>query len=116
MFVAAALDAASVFVFVAIGRRNHDEDTAIDGVLRVAAPFLIALVIGWLVSRAWSRPMSIRTGAVIWVITVVVGIFLRNVAFDRGTATAFIVVATLFLGSVLLGWRAIAVRYAAKRP
>ena len=29
-------------LFVAIGRRNHDESTAIDGIATVAAPFLIA--------------------------------------------------------------------------
>ena len=108
--VAAALDATSVFVFVAIGRRNHDEGTAIDGVLSVATPFLIALAIGWLVSRAWHRPMDLWSGVIIWATTVVGGSLLRNVVFDRGTATAFVIVATLFLGAVLIGWRAVATR------
>jgi hypothetical protein len=107
---AAVLDTASVLVFVAVGRRNHNEGTALDGVMTVAAPFLIALVIGWLVSRAWRQPMTLRSGTIIWACTIVVGMLLRNVVFDRGIATSFIVVATLFLGAVLLGWRAIAVR------
>jgi hypothetical protein len=109
--VAAALDAASVLVFVAVGRRNHNEGTAIDGIMTVAAPFLIALAIGWFVGRAWRRPMKLRIGALIWITTVVVGMLLRNVVFDRGTATSFIIVATLFLGVVLLGWRAIFRRF-----
>jgi hypothetical protein len=30
----------------------------------------------------------------------------RRAMFDRGTATAFVIVATLFLGAGLVGWRA----------
>ncbi|MHB1129161.1 MAG: DUF3054 domain-containing protein [Ilumatobacteraceae bacterium] len=105
--IAATLDVAGVIVFVAVGRRNHNEGTALDGVMTVAAPFLIALAIGWLVSRAWRQPMNLRTGVIIWASTIVFGLLLRNLAFDRGIATSFIIVATLFLGAVLLGWRAI---------
>jgi hypothetical protein len=99
-----------VLVFVAVGRRNHNEGTAIDGVMKVAAPFLIAVAIGWFVGRVWRRPMTLRVGAIVWITTVVVGMPLRNLVFDRGTATSFIIVATLFLGTALLGWRAVAVR------
>lgn len=105
VLIAGAFDVASVLVFVTVGRRNHNEGTAIDGVITVATPFLIALAIGWLVSRAWRRPMSLRIGAIVWMTTVVVGLLLRNRVFDRGTATAFVIVAVLFLGAVLLGWR-----------
>ncbi len=111
ILIAAALDAGSVFAFVAIGRRNHNEGTAIDGVITVATPFLIAIAIGWLVSRAWRKPMSLRIGAIVWMTTVIVGLLLRNLVFDRGTATAFVIVAALFLGAVLLGWRVIFRRF-----
>lgn len=116
--IAATLDAVSVLVFVAVGRRNHNEGTEIGGVMEVAAPFLIALVIGWLVSRAWRQPMNLRTGAIIWVSTIVFGLLLRNLAFDRGIATSFIIITTLFLGAVLLGWRAVfrTFRRSATRP
>jgi uncharacterized membrane protein required for colicin V production len=30
---------------------------------------------------------------------------LRNLLFDDGTATAFVIVATLFLGVFIVGWR-----------
>ena len=102
-----AADIASIVVFVAIGRRNHDEGEAVDGILTVAAPFLIALAIGWIVARAWSRPMQVETAFIIWPITVAVGMVLRNVAFDRGTALPFIIVATLVIGVFLVGWRMI---------
>lgn len=111
VLIAAALDVASVLLFVTVGRRNHNEGTAIDGVITVATPFLIALGIGWLVTKAWRRPMSLRIGAIVWMTTVVVGLLLRNLVFDRGTAAAFVIVATLFLGAVLLGWRVIFRRF-----
>ncbi len=108
--VAALADIASIVVFVAIGRRNHDEGESVDGILTVAAPFLIALVVGWLVARAWSRPMQVETAFVIWPITVALGMVLRNLVFDRGTALPFIIVATLVTGVFLVGWRMVAAR------
>jgi RsiW-degrading membrane proteinase PrsW (M82 family) len=47
---------------------------------------------------------------VVWGYTVVMGMVLRNYLFDRGTAPAFIIVATLFLGATMLGWRAVLAR------
>ncbi len=112
---AAVIDIVSVLVFVTIGRRNHDEGTAINAVLSSAAPFLIALAVGWASGRAWRAPQSLRTGVAVWVSTVVVGLALRRLVFDYGIATPFVIVATLFLGSVLLGWRVIAMRFATPR-
>ncbi|TRZ73559.1 MAG: DUF3054 domain-containing protein [Actinobacteria bacterium] len=92
-------------MFVAIGRRNHDEGTAIDGIAIVAAPFLIALVVAWLSSRAWRTPGSMRTGVIVWLVTVFAGLELRYFVFDRGTATPFVIVATLVLGAFIVGGR-----------
>ena len=106
--LAAVADVIAIVVFVTIGRRNHDEGTAIDGIATVAAPFLIGLVIGWLVARAWNRPTDVETAFIIWPVTVVVGMVLRNLVFDRGTALPFIIVATIATGAFLVGWRMIA--------
>ena len=96
-----------VVAFVVIGRRNHDEGQAVDGVLRVATPFLIGLAVGWLAARGWKEPTSTTTGMVIWPVTVAVGILVRRIVFDDGTALAFIIVATVFTGLLLIGWRAL---------
>ena len=98
-------DVIGIIVFVAIGRRNHDEGVAPTGVIETAAPFLIALPIGWLIARAWNEPLTTRTGTIIWVTTVALGMVLRKFVFDDGTATAFVIVATVFTGAVLNGWR-----------
>jgi hypothetical protein len=109
--ISVALDAASVVVFVAVGRRNHDQEPGLAGVLSSAAPFLIALAIGWVIARAWYRPMSLRTGLIIWLVTIVGGMALRNLMFDQGTATSFVLVATAFTAACLLGWRLVASRF-----
>ena len=104
----AVADAASIVIFVAIGRKNHDEGEAASGIFRVAAPFLLALLVGWVIARAWKEPLSQRSGVLISLATIVLGMLLRNIVFDDGTATAFIIVATVFLGTLINGWRLLA--------
>jgi hypothetical protein len=100
------IDAALVVGFAALGRRSHEEGTALTGVLEVAAPFLIALAAGWLLARAWRAPVSARAGAIVWASAVVGGLALRSLVFDRGVAPSFMIVAALTLGVLLCGWRA----------
>ena len=113
--VSFGIDVVAVVLFVVIGRRNHHETgNAVVGALRIVAPFLIALIIGWFLARADSVPMSIRSGTVIWACTVGIGLALRRLVFQRGTAIAFILVAVIMLGMFIIGWRAIARVY--RRP
>jgi hypothetical protein len=114
--VAIGIDVFVVVLFVAIGRRNHDESSAFAEVLRTAAPFLVGLAVAWTAVRAWQRPTSVWTGVAIWPVTVLVGMVLRRLAFDRGTATSFVVVATVFLGVLLVGWRALVPVVDRRRP
>lgn len=102
--LAAGLDTAIVVAFVAIGRREHDQGSAITGLLSTAAPFLIALSLAWALWRVWARPVDIVTGVQVWATTISAGMLLRRVVFDDGTALAFAIVATIFL-ALLVGWR-----------
>ena len=107
----AVADVVTVVVFVAIGRRNHDDDVDAIGVLEVATPFLIALALVWSVLSVAQRrrsPIDPAWGASVWVGTLILGMVLRKFLFDDGTATAFVIVATVFLGTGMNGWRAIA--------
>ena len=105
--LAVGIDVFSVTLFVAIGRREHERDSAIAGLIDTAAPFLLALALAWVLMRAWRRPTEWRTGAGIWAITLVAGMILRNVVFGDGTATSFVIVAALFLALFLVGWRVV---------
>jgi len=103
-------DVAVIIAFVAIGREEHNSGSSIAGVLETAAPFLIALSIGWLATRAWQNPTGVGRGLGIWLVTILAGMNLRHYVFDDGTATAFIVVASTFTLAGLAGWRLVAGR------
>ncbi|PWC02875.1 DUF3054 domain-containing protein [Agromyces badenianii] len=105
---AAILDAVLVVLFVSIGRRSHAEGLDVVGIAGTAWPFLIALAAGWAAARAWRHPLDVwPSGVVVWAVTVAGGMLLRVVS-GQGTAFAFVVVATLTLAALLLGWRLIA--------
>lgn len=117
--LALILDAVVIFLFVVVGRVSHGESLSVAGVVQTVWPFLVGTALGWVVTLAWRRPLSIvRSGIGIWVATVVVGMLLRE-ASGQGVVTSFVVVASVFVGVFVLGWRAIAgfvVHRAAARP
>lgn len=106
---AAVADLLAVMLFVAIGRASHAEALSIVGFAATAWPFVAGLALGWVALRAWRRPTAIRwVGLGLWVVTVLVGLLLR-VANGDGAPTGFVVVTTIVLGILLLGWRAVLV-------
>ncbi len=106
--LAAAIDVVAIVLFVVIGRNNHGEGGSVIGeAAEVAAPFLLAVALGWALARAWKAPAALSTGIIIWLATIVAGMLLRRFAFDRGTAMPFIIVASLFTLLFLVGWRAV---------
>jgi hypothetical protein len=109
------IDFVLVMAFVLIGRRSHDESDTFVGLLTTAWPFLSGLAIGWLsiVGVRWGF-VTYRSGAVIWVATVVVAMLLR-ISSGQGIATSFVIVALIVLGVFLLGWRALALLLVKRR-
>lgn len=104
-WVAAVADVVCVIVFVAIGRASHQEGDALPGLATTAWPFLGGMAIGWAATRAWRAPYGlVPVGVGVWLATLVGGMLLRVVS-GQGTAVTFIVVAAVFLGVFLLGWR-----------
>ncbi len=112
------LDALLVVGFAAVGRASHESGVLGEGgvgLLTTAWPFLIALAVGWILSTAWRAPLApLRTGVPVWVVTVVGGMLLRAVS-GQGTAVPFVVVATLTLLALLVGWRLVAALVARSR-
>ncbi len=110
-YVRMAIDFVVVLVFVAIGRHTHDHGLSLSGIVSTMWPFIVgaALGWGWVVSRGGTG-LSPRNGLEIVVSTVVIGMVLRVIA-GQGTAVAFIVVAFVFLGGTMTGWRLVARRW-----
>jgi peptidoglycan/LPS O-acetylase OafA/YrhL len=101
------LDAVLVVAFAATGRASHDSDV-LAGLWHTSWPFLAGLLAAWVAVRAWRSPTGIvPTGLVVWAVTVVGGMLLRALS-GQGTALPFVVVATLTLLVLLIGWRLIA--------
>ncbi len=103
--IAVAADVAAVVAFVLIGRRSHAESDSVSGLFHTAWPFLVGVLIGWLVARGWRAPASIRTtGVFVWLACAAVGMLLRALS-GQGVAVSFVVVATIVLGVFIVGWR-----------
>jgi hypothetical protein len=106
--LAAVADVAAVLVFAVSGRRTHAEGADLLGLLATAGPFLVALAAGWVAARAWRGPAALRTGLIVWPVTVVGGLALRA-AFTGRLPLSFALVVAVVLGALLLGWRGLAV-------
>lgn len=112
------VDVAIVIAFCAIGRRSHDENSAVLGLLRTFWPFGTGLLLGWVIAVAVAareegadaaRRFDARavwpTGVIVWLATLIGGMLLRVVS-GQTIAFSFILVAATFLGVCLVGWRA----------
>lgn len=104
------LDVVLVIIFAAVGRSSHAEALHPLGLLSTAWPFVVATLLAWLVGRFWRvdrRPYRVwPEGLVVWLITVVVGLGLRVLSGDTAQLP-FIIVATISLALLLLGWRVV---------
>ncbi|MFB9732692.1 MULTISPECIES: DUF3054 domain-containing protein [Ornithinimicrobium] len=102
------LDLGVVLVLAAGGRRSHDLDGSVLGVLETAWPFLVGLAVGWVAVARQPRTRRVwwLDGTVVTLSTVVVGMLLR-LASGQGAAAAFVLVATAVLAAGMLGWRAV---------
>ena len=105
---AAVADIGCVLLFVVIGRASHSKGETLAGLASTSWPFLGGLAAGWLAGRAWRQPAAlVPAGVAAWLGAVAMGMVLRVIA-GQGTAFAFIVVALIFLGLFMLGWRLVA--------
>ncbi|HEU0090438.1 MAG TPA: DUF3054 domain-containing protein [Pseudonocardiaceae bacterium] len=105
--LAAGADLLAVLVFAAVGRSSHAEGVDAFGVLGTAAPFLLGLLLGWLVVRAWRAPLRLPVGVAVWACVVLVGLGVRA-AFLHRLPLTFALIAAASLALLLLGWRAVA--------
>jgi hypothetical protein len=97
-----AVDLLLVGVFAVVGRLSHYGSLTAAGWWTTAWPFLAGTLVAWVVLSGVRRdPAAIASGVVVWLGALVGGMALRQ-ASGQGTATAFVVVATLVLGVLLV--------------
>ena len=97
-----AVDLLLVGLFAVVGRLSHYGSLTVGGWWTTAWPFMVGTLLAWVVLTSARRPpAAVTSGLVVWLGALVGGMVLRQ-ASGQGTATAFVVVATLVLGLLLL--------------
>lgn len=97
-----AIDLMLVGVFAVIGRLSHYGTLTVGGWWTTAWPFLAGTLVAWAALVVVRRPPgTVGSGVVVWLGALAGGMLLRQ-ASGQGTATAFVVVATLVLGVLLV--------------
>ena len=97
-----AVDLLLVGLFAVIGRLSHYGSLTVGGWWTTAWPFLVGTLLAWVALTVARRPpAAVTSGVVVWLGALVGGMVLRQLS-GQGTATAFVVVATLVLGLLLL--------------
>ena len=105
MFV---VDVVLIVVFSTFGRGAHSEGLGAAQVWGTAWPFLVGLVVGWLILLATRRdPGGLGSGVLVWSASLVVGMVIRGIGDGRVPHWSFIVVAASVTAIFLIGWRAI---------
>jgi Protein of unknown function (DUF3054) len=99
------VDVICITVFAIVGRSSHQEANDLLGVVHTAWPFLAGCLVGTVMGRTWRHPLSLTSGVVVWLGTVVGGMTLRLLT-GAGVQLSFVLVASLVLGLFLIGWRA----------
>ncbi|WP_040160646.1 DUF3054 domain-containing protein [Nigerium massiliense] len=106
--LAVLLDLVAVGLFSMIGLASHGEPLAPDAVVRVAAPFVLATLMGWIVLMLRRFTDSLWwQGLTVWAFTLTVGMLVRGL-LGMGVQVSFVIVAAVFLAAVMFGWRGIA--------
>ena len=101
------VDLLLVGVFAVVGRLSHYGSLSLGGWWTTAWPFLAGALLAWAVLAVTRRPPgAVTSGVVVWLGALVGGMLLRQ-ASGQGTATPFVVVATLVLGALLVLPRAV---------
>lgn len=111
--IALIVDLILVVLFTIVGHYTHSHNFDPQGLMTTAWPFVAALVIAWLLTGIWDRPIApLATGTGVWAITVLVGLVLRGITGAGGepgtVPVSFMIVATTLNLITLVGWRIIA--------
>ena len=102
---AIAVDVICILIFAIIGRSSHQEATDLLGVAHTAWPFLAGCLLGTLIGRTWRHPYALASGVAVWLGTVMGGMTLR-VLTGAGVQLSFVIVASIVLALLIIGWRA----------
>mgnify|MGYP000863845136 CR=1 FL=1 len=74
--VIVGIDLVAILIFAVIGRASHAHELTLDGIVQTGWPFVVAGLIGSVLSIVLGGPWW-RQGVIVWLVTVVGGMTLR---------------------------------------
>lgn len=100
------VDLICVVAFAAGGKSAHDDSSTWWVILRIAWPYALACLLGWVfvLRRHWDPWQWRPAGVTVLAWTYVLGMVVRVIS-GRGIAIGFLIVAIIFLTVTMLGWR-----------
>lgn len=108
-YLGVVADLVLVTIFAALGVITHDGALTAPLLIRVAWPFLLALLVAHLILRTWkASPWQVWPRGVFIVLITVVGAMTIRSLLGEGTDPAFVIVAFCVNTLFLLGWRLLA--------
>ncbi|MDO5286581.1 MAG: DUF3054 domain-containing protein [Actinomycetia bacterium] len=110
-----AVDGLVAVVFALLGHLIHGGSLAPQAIAVTAWPFLVAALLGSTLARAFLRQSWVRSGVVVWLSTLVVGMLLRVTVSGSTARLPFVIAAAVGLALFFLGWR-FAVARLGRRP
>lgn len=104
------IDLVLVFVFAILARLAHG-GISFSAILNTFWPFAIGTLAGAGIALALRRDShTLATGAIIWIVTAVMGLGIWGIRHQEIPHISFIIVASVMSGLLLLSWRLIAAK------
>lgn len=92
-------------IFALTGRLSHRLEISFAGMFETAWPFVVGLVLAWILFRVYRDPASLGKGVLVWLTTAVVGLLLRHIFISSVTSILFVIISIITTGVMLLIWR-----------
>lgn len=106
-----AIDVAVVVSFALVGTDVHTTSSQFGNIARIVSPFLLALLVAVIALTRWFDPLKVRTGFMIGLATVLLGVTLRNVVWADATPLVFVIVTSAWFIGLMAGWRLVRLGY-----
>lgn len=102
------IDTVAIIIFAVLARLAHnkpDDPFTFLNIVDTFWPFFIGVILGTLLIAKQVNPRSMKSGAIVWIATVVVGLAIWGIRHAAFPHWSFILVASIMSALLLFGWR-----------
>ncbi|ALA68244.1 DUF3054 domain-containing protein [Corynebacterium lactis] len=102
------IDTVAIIIFAVLARLAHnkpDDPFTFLNIVDTFWPFFIGVILGTLLIAKQVNPRSMKSGSIVWIATVVVGLGIWGIRHAAFPHWSFILVASITSALLLFGWR-----------